>query len=88
VFTNLTHDHLARRRTMRSYGQLKRRLFVRRGAAEPLALIDTADDFGKTIEDESRAPGGESSERGPNPVTDYRVRSSRWYLRSAEIRFT
>ncbi len=85
VFTNLTHDHLARHRTMRRYGQLKRRLFVRRGAAAPLAVIDTSDEFGKNIACEVQALGGQVVRVGTDADADYRIRSARWDLRCAEI---
>lgn len=85
VFTNLTPDHLARHRTMRRYGQLKRRLFVRGRSAVRLAVIDIADDFGRGLADDVEARGGRVLRIGFDREADYEIRGGRWDLRSAEV---
>ncbi|MGO9821688.1 MAG: Mur ligase family protein [Solirubrobacteraceae bacterium] len=83
VFTNLTHDHLARHGSMARYGQLKRRLFVRGGDVVPLAVIDVAGDFGRRLADEVEALGGRVVRIGFDQPADYEVRTARWDLRGA-----
>lgn len=83
VFTNLTHDHLARHGSMARYGQLKRRLFVRGGDVVPLAVIDVAGDFGRRLADELEALGGRVVRIGFDQPADYEVRTARWDLRGA-----
>ena len=85
VFTNLSHDHLARHRTMRRYGQLKSRLFVRGDSAVRLAVIDIADDFGRALADRVEAIGGRVVRIGFDRRCDYAIRSTRWDLRSAVV---
>jgi UDP-N-acetylmuramoylalanine-D-glutamate ligase len=85
VFTNLTPDHLARHRTMRHYGQLKRRLFVRGDSAVRLAVIDVADDFGRVLADDVEALGGQVVRIGFDRGADYEIQGARWGLRSAVV---
>jgi UDP-N-acetylmuramoyl-L-alanyl-D-glutamate--2,6-diaminopimelate ligase len=83
VFTNLTHDHLARHGSMARYGQLKRRLFVRESDVVPLAVIDVAGDFGRRLADEVEALGGRVVRIGFDQPADYEVRTARWDLHGA-----
>lgn len=85
VFTNLTHDHLARHRTMRRYGQIKRRLFVRGRSAVRLAVIDIVDDYGRMLADHVEAFGGRVVRIGHDQRADYAIRSTRGDLRSAVV---
>jgi UDP-N-acetylmuramoyl-L-alanyl-D-glutamate--2,6-diaminopimelate ligase len=85
VFTNLTRDHLVRHRTMRRYGEAKRRLFVRGTAVVPHAVIDIADGFGRALADELQARGGRVVRVGFDRVADYAIRDVRWDLRSAVV---
>jgi UDP-N-acetylmuramoylalanine-D-glutamate ligase len=85
VFTNLSPDHLSRHRTMRHYGQIKRRLFVRGESAVRLAVIDVADDFGRVLADEVEALGGRVVRIGFDRGADYEIRAARWDLRSAVV---
>jgi UDP-N-acetylmuramyl tripeptide synthase len=85
VFTNLTHDHLSRHGSMSRYGQLKRRLFVRKDDAVPHAVIDVADAFGRDLADEVEALGGQVIRIGFDHAADYEIRTARWDLRSATV---
>lgn len=83
VFTNLTHDHLARHGSMARYGRLKRRLFVRGDDVVPLAVIDVAGDFGRRLADEVEALGGRVLRIGFDQLADYEIRTARWDLHAA-----
>src|SRR4051794_21587906 len=79
VFTNLTHEHLRRHRTMERYGAAKRRLFVRSEVAVPLSAIDVDGAFGRRLADDVEQRGGEVARVG----TDYRIEDASWDLRRA-----
>ena len=85
VFTNLTHDHLARHGTMRRYGELKRSLFMKDGESVRLAVVDTAEDFGRKLADDLERAGGQVVRVGIGTEADYRIRDARWDLRTAEL---
>ena len=85
VFTNLSHDHLSRHRTMRRYGELKRRLFVRGDLVVPVAIVDVSDPFGRALADEVQSRGGRVIRVGVDDRADYRVRDARWDLRSSVV---
>ena len=83
VFTNLTHDHLARHGSMARYGRLKRRLLVRGDDVVPLAVIDVAGEFGRRLADEVEALGGRVVRIGFDQLADYEIRTARWDLHGA-----
>jgi UDP-N-acetylmuramoylalanine--D-glutamate ligase len=85
VFTNLSHDHLARHGTMRRYGEVKRSLFIKDGAAVGLAVVDTIDDFGRELAGEIERAGGRAVRVGAGPEADYRIEDARWDMRTAEL---
>lgn len=85
VFTNLSQDHLSRHGTMRRYGEIKRSLFLREAAVVGLAVVDTIDEFGKTLADDVERAGGRVIRVGLDPEASYRIRNARWDLRSAEM---
>jgi len=85
VFTNLTHDHLSRHRTMRRYGEVKRSLFIKDGVAVRLAVVDTIDEFGRELADDIERAEGQAIRVGLGPRDAYRIRDARWDLRSAEL---
>ena len=85
VFTNLSHDHLPRHGTMRHYGEVKRSLFIRDGVAVPLSVVDTIDEFGHELAGEIERAGGRAIRVGLGPESDYRIRETRWDLRSADL---
>src|SRR4051812_45658495 len=86
VFTNLTRDHLSRHRTMRSYGDAKRRMFVRADAVVSCAVVDTDDRFGDALADQIEAAGGRVVRVGSSAAADYRVVAAAWDLRRARVR--
>ncbi len=85
IFTNLTRDHLARHGTIRRYGELKRRLFIRGDRTVPVAIIDVGDRFGCTLADDVERLGGRVIRVGSDQHVDYEIQSARWDLRSATV---
>jgi len=85
VFTNLTLEHLHRHRSMKRYGEAKRRLFVRGEVAVPRAVIDVDDDFGRQLAADVEARGGAVVRVGFSRDADYRVLSAAWDLRRAAL---
>ncbi len=85
VFTNLSHDHLPRHGTMHRYGEIKRSLFIKDGAAAGLAVVDTIDNFGRRLADEIEAAGGGVVRVGLDRGADFRIRGATWDLWSAEL---
>jgi UDP-N-acetylmuramoylalanine-D-glutamate ligase len=85
VFTNLSRDHLSRHGTMRRYGEIKRRLFIRDRSVAGLAVIDTVEEFGRRLADEVEAAGGRVTRVGLDHGAEYRIRGASWDLRSAEL---
>jgi UDP-N-acetylmuramoyl-L-alanyl-D-glutamate--2,6-diaminopimelate ligase len=79
VFTNLTHEHLGRHRTMEAYAAAKRRMFVRGETVVPLAVIDVEDVFGRELAADVEAGGGRVARVGD----EYRVEEAGWDLRHA-----
>ena len=86
VFTNLTAEHLARHRSMRRYGDAKRRLFVRGETAVPRAIVDVDDPFGRGLATDVEQRGGTVVRVGFSPDADYRILSAVWDLRRAAVR--
>ncbi len=86
VFTNLTHEHLHRHRTMRRYGEMKRRMFVRGDAAVPRAIVDVDDRFGRQLAMDVEARGGAAVRVGFSADADYRILSAAWDLHRASLR--
>jgi UDP-N-acetylmuramoyl-L-alanyl-D-glutamate--2,6-diaminopimelate ligase len=86
VFTNLTAEHLARHRSMRRYGDAKRRLFVRGDTAVPRAIVDVDDPFGRELASDVEERGGTVLRVGFSRDADYRILSAAWDLRHAAIR--
>jgi len=73
VFTNLTREHLHWHRSMAAYGEAKRRLFVRRDRAVPLAAINVDDRFGRSLAARVAQRGGTVVGFGMETPCDYRV---------------
>jgi UDP-N-acetylmuramoylalanine--D-glutamate ligase len=88
VFTNLTHDHLARHGSMHAYAELKRRLFVRGDAAVPLAVVNSDDELGSRLAVEIESRDGRVIRFGTTRLADYRLERARWDLHSAEVRIS
>jgi UDP-N-acetylmuramoyl-L-alanyl-D-glutamate--2,6-diaminopimelate ligase len=87
VFTNLTAAHLSWHGSMASYGEAKRRLFVRGDRAVSLAVVNVDDVFGRRLAREVSERGGRTLTYGFAADADYRVRGARLWLRGglAEI---
>ena len=85
VFTNLSQDHLWRHGSMERYGEVKRSMFLKEGATAELAVIDTADDFGRQLAEDVEGAGGRVIRVGPGPKADYRIAEARWDLERSEL---
>jgi UDP-N-acetylmuramoyl-L-alanyl-D-glutamate--2,6-diaminopimelate ligase len=86
VFTNLTRDHLHRHRTMKEYGEIKRRLFLRGGLPAPLCVVNVDSSFGRELADSVEAAGARTVRYGADRAADYRLESCDWDLRSLSAR--
>jgi len=73
LFTNLTRDHIHRHGSMAAYGTAKRRVFVDRKRAVPLASINGDDRFGRRLAEDVRARGGTALTYGTCASNDYRI---------------
>ena len=85
VFTNLSQDHLPRHGSMERYGEVKRSMFLKEGAAAEFAVIDTVDDFGRTLAADVERTGGRVIRVGAEPKADYRIVKARWDLSRSEL---
>jgi UDP-N-acetylmuramoylalanine-D-glutamate ligase len=81
VLTNLSHEHLDRHRTMRRYGAVKRRMFVRGRASVPIAVVNVDDGFGSELADAVRDRGGTALSFGESDGADYRLAGCGWSAR-------
>jgi UDP-N-acetylmuramoyl-L-alanyl-D-glutamate--2,6-diaminopimelate ligase len=86
VFTNLTAEHLARHRNMRSYGAVKRRMFVRGERVAPISVVNFDDSFGRHLASEVTAAGGRALSYGFAPDADVRIERADWNMREAWLR--
>ncbi len=73
VFTNLTHDHLYRHRTVEEYERCKRRLFIREGTAVPAAAIGVDQECGRALARDLRELGCDVVTFGQHPKAQRRV---------------
>jgi UDP-N-acetylmuramoylalanine-D-glutamate ligase len=73
VFTNLTHDHLYRHRTVEEYERCKRRLFIRDGAAVPAAAVGIDQECGRRLARDLRDLGSTVVTFGRHPEAQRRV---------------
>jgi UDP-N-acetylmuramoylalanine--D-glutamate ligase len=85
VFTNLSHEHLARHGSMDRYGEVKRSLFIRGGSAVRLAVVDTIGEFGQRLAREIEQAGGWVVRVGLDSRADYRIGRIHWDLRRAVL---
>jgi UDP-N-acetylmuramoyl-L-alanyl-D-glutamate--2,6-diaminopimelate ligase len=85
VLTNLTHDHLHRHGDMESYGNSKRRMFVRGESCVPLAVLNADDPLGRRLATEVSDRGGSVVTYGRGPGAGYRVRAVRWDIRRESL---
>ena len=83
VFTNLTPEHLTRHLTMERYGAAKRRMFVRRERAAPLAVVNLDDPFGRDLARDVTGAGGRVLSYGFAGGADIHVERVEWNMREA-----
>lgn len=83
VFTNLTPEHLARHRSMRSYGVIKQRMFMRGERVAPVSVVNFDDSFGQRLASEVSAAGGRVVSYGFAPDADVRIERADWNMREA-----
>ena len=86
VFTNLTHDHLYRHRTVEEYERCKRRLFIRGGAAVPAAAIGIDQECGRRLARDLRELGSTVVTFGSHPEAQRRVLAVAPELGGGEVR--
>jgi len=86
VLTNITREHLSRHRTMASYADAKRRLFVRSAGIAPCAVVGVDDRYGAALARELEDAGTRVARVGRSGEADYRVVAARWDMRRAELR--
>ena len=85
VVTNLTTDHLERHGTLRSYGEVKRRIALRDGAVAPSVVIGAGGAYGRTLAADCAARGAAVSTYGRGRGARYRLRGWRWARGRAEV---
>ena len=86
VFTGLSHEHLDRHRTMSRYAAAKRRMFVRRGTAVPVAVVNVDDRFGATLVEEIQRRGGTALSYGEAKSAGYRLIDCGWTVTGGWLR--
>ena len=86
VFTNLAPEHLGRHGTLERYGLIKSKLFINHGVAVARAVIDVDSHFGRSLAERVERSGGVVSRVGFATAADYRVQSTHWDLRGADVR--
>ena len=86
VFTNLTHDHLHRHGSLRRYGELKRRMFVRGDSATTVGVLNVDDPLGHRLaHDLGTAAGARVIGYGTNPAATYRIESCEWTAHAGQV---
>lgn len=85
VVTNLSTDHLERHGTMRTYGEVKRRIALREDAVAPSVVVGAGGVYGRTVAAECRARGADVATYGRGREAGYRLRRSRWAQGRAEL---
>ncbi len=86
VLTNLRDDHLDRHGTMRRYGAIKRRLFIRGRKTAGLAVLPTADRLGAALAKELEGRGAPLLRFGRERDAEFRLTACDWTTRTAWLR--
>jgi UDP-N-acetylmuramoyl-L-alanyl-D-glutamate--2,6-diaminopimelate ligase len=85
VFTNLTPEHLTRHLTMESYGEVKRRMFVRHERAAPCAVLNLDDPLGRRLAGEMAGAGGRVLGYGFAQDADVHIKRAAWDMRLSSL---
>ena len=86
VITNLSADHLERHGTMRAYGEVKRRIALRDGAAAPAVVLGAGGAYGRALAEDCAARGAAVTTYGRRPGAGYRLESWRWADGQSQLR--
>ncbi len=86
VLTNLSADHLERHRSMRAYGDLKRRIAVREDAVAPHAVVGAGGAYGRALAADCARRGAVVATYGRRAGVDYRIRQWTWMGGEARTR--